>query len=376
MTRRATTGGMIRQHPTRGLVEARYTGADGRRHSIYAKTRDEAKEKLRAALTAADAGIRPTSNRLTVAAWLEEWLATSVATRCRPSTAHSYSSIVRLHLTPEIGRIPLAKLTPEDISRLLARCSARNDLSPTTVRYVRTILRVALGRAVKSGHVTRNVAALVDPPARAHLERQPLSAGQARAFLAATARDRLGPLYAVAIGTGARQGELLGLRWSDVDLEAGTLAIRHTLSIGTRELAEPKTDRARRTLRLGTELGLAFHEQRRRQLEERIAAGRRWIDRDFVFASPIGTPLDASNVVHGLQAALAAAGLPRQRFHDLRHAFATLMIESGEELGVVSKILGHSSLATTADVYAHLTPASSQRVADRMDAILRPAAGR
>ena len=113
----------------------------------------------------------------------------------------------------------------------------------------------------------------------------------------------------------------------------------------------------------------------RRQLEERLAAGSRWHDRDFVFTTPTGEPLDGSNVLHGFQAAIRRASLPHQRFHDLRHATATLLIEAGEELGVVSKILGHSNLGTTADIYAHLTPAMSQRVADRLDTILRkPAA--
>jgi integrase len=370
---------MVRRHPARGLWEARYTGADGRRHSLYAKTRKGAQERLRAALTDADHGIRPVANRLTVGEYLNDWLTGLVRLQCRPRTADSYAETVDRYINPAIGKVPLTKLTPEHVARMLAdlttMTSKRGRLSPTTVRYAYTVLRIALGRALKSGRVLRNVATLATPPPRARLERHPLSADQARAFVAATSGDRLGPLYVVAIGTGMREGELLALRWVDVDLEAGTLTVRHTLSVGTRELAEPKTERARRTLRLGTEVAGALREQRRRQRTERVAAGSRWFDHDFVFASPIGTPLDASNVLHALQTALAAAGLPRQRFHDLRHAFATLMIESGEDIAVISKILGHATLATTADIYAHLTPATSQRVADRMDAILRPAAG-
>jgi integrase len=182
--------------------------------------------------------------------------------------------------------------------------------------------------------------------------------------------DRLAALYVLAIATGMRQGELLGLRWQDVDLDAGRLTIRHTLRLGTRELAEPKTERARRTLRLGADSLLALREHRRRQLGERLAAGRRWVDGDFVFTTSIGTPLDSRNVTKAFQRILAAAGLPHQRFHDLRHACATLLLEDGEELGVVSRILGHSHIATTADVYAHLTPAMLERSAARMDAIL------
>ena len=161
----------------------------------------------------------------------------------------------------------------------------------------------------------------------------------------------------------------------DIDREAGTLTVRHTLERGTRRLADPKTERARRTLRLGAEVRAALKVQESRQRRERLAAGSRWHDGDFVFTTATGAPLDHSNVLHDFQAAVARAGLRRQRFHDLRHACATLLLEQGEELGVVSKILGHSNVATTADVYAHLTPAMAQRAAERLDGILRrPAA--
>jgi hypothetical protein len=148
--------------------------------------------------------------------------------------------------------------------------------------------RIALARAVKSGRVIRNVASLVEPPARRTAERRPLTAEEARAFLAVVVEDRLGALYGLAISTGMRQ--LLALRWQDVDLDGGRVTIRHTLRLGTRELAEPKTQRARRTLRLGADTVLALREHRRRQLEERLAAGRQWVDGDFVFSTGIGTP--------------------------------------------------------------------------------------
>ena len=253
---------------------------------------------------------------------------------------------------------------------MLGRLTARGDLSPTTVRYAYAVVRIALGRALKSGRVVRNVATLVDPPARNRREPKPLTAEQARALLSATADDRLGPLWAVAIATGLRQGELLALRWQDVDFEGATLTVRHTLHRGTRELAEPKTERARRTLRLGADALATLREHRRRQLEERIAAGPRWRDDGMVFASGIGTPLDARNVTRALADALRRTGLPPQRFHDLRHAYTTLLLEAGEDLAVVSRTLGHADLSTTADIYAHLTPAMLERTAARMDAIL------
>ena len=282
----------------------------------------------------------------------------------RPRTQESYAEIVRLYITPAIGRIPLAKLQPEHVQSMLARLrgTRRQQLSDTTTRYVYAVLRIALGRAMKMGRVTRNVCTLLDPPAKARREPRPLSRGQLVAFMDGVRGDRLGALYLTAAGTGLRQGELLGLRWQDVDLERGELAVRHTLQRGTRSLSEPKTERARRTLRLPRQVAAALAEHRSRQSIVPLTG--------LVFTTERGTALDSRNVTRYLQGHLARLGLPRQRFHDLRHAFATLMVESGEDLGVVSRILGHADFATTADVYAHLTPAMLDRAAERMETIL------
>jgi integrase len=359
---RRTTGGSVRHHATRDLWEARYVGSDGRRHSVYARTERAAQERLREALLAADHGIRPVGSQLTVGAFLEDWLATSVRQRCRPRTFQSYAETVHRYIRPAIGRIPLAKLEPEHVGRMLADLSARGTLSPTTVRYAYAVLRIALGRALKQGKVLRNVCTLLDPPAKMRREARPLSRAEMGAFLAGIHGDRLEALYVAACGTGLRQGELLALRWQDVDLERGELAVRHTLQRGTRSLAEPKTERARRTLRLPRRVASALADQRARQAIVPLTG--------LVFTTARGTALDSRNVTRYLQAHLARLGLPRQRFHDLRHAFATLMVESGEDLGVVSRILGHADFATTADVYAHLTPAMLDHAAERMDGIL------
>lgn len=361
---------MVRKVSSRDLWEARYTASDGRKRSIYAKTQREAQEKLRAALIEADQNIAPIRERITVGRFLDEWLATSVSARCRPRTIASYSETVQQYVVPSIGRYQLAKLGPEHVARMLSDLRARGTLSPTTMRYAHTVLRIALGRALKAGQVSRNVATLVDPPARNHYEMHPLTADQVVTFLSSAEPGQARAIYVTAIGTGLRQGELLGLRWSDVDLTSGILAVRHTLEIGTRVLAEPKTDRARRTLRLPSSVLEGLRDHRRRQAEGRIAAGSTWIDSDLVFTTRQGRPLSARNVLRTLHHDLERAGLPRQRFHDLRHAYATLLLERGEELGVISRTLGHSQISTTADVYAHLTPAILDRTADRMEGIL------
>lgn len=362
------SGGQVRQRKS-GLWEGRFIGADHRRHSVYAKTKAEAQQKMRAALTAADHGVRPAGGRLTVGAWLEEWLTTSVEPHKLPRTAESYRETVARYIVPSIGRDQLARLEPADVARMLETLKRRGDLSPSTIRYAHSVLRIALGRAMKVGKVVRNVASLVEPPAKVRQELHPLTADQVRAFLASVAEDRLGPLYETAVATGMRQGELLALRWSDVDLDTGKVTVRHTLRRGVRTLAEPKTETSKRTLHIGS-VAVTLRAHRTRQLEERIAAGRRWQDGDFVFATKLGEPLDTSTVTRSFQAALRRAGLPRQRFHDLRHACATLHLEAGEELIVVSRLLGHSTISTTADVYAHVTPAMLDRTVARMDGIL------
>ena len=241
------------------------------------------------------------------------------------------------------------------LQRIQASIEPADDAAEPAVEVARGIGSASPARSASVCGATRSAAA---------------HGQEARAFLDAVASDRLVPLYTTAIATGMRQGELLALRWSDVDLDVRTINVRHTLRLGTRTLAQPKTERARRTLRIGADVAGLLREHRVRQLEERLAAGSRWHDGDFVFPSSTGTPLDSRNVTHALQDALRRAGLPRQRFHDLRHAYATLMLEDGEELAVISRSLGHSNLSTTADVYAHLTHAMLERSAARMDAIL------
>lgn len=172
MTR--TTGGSVRHHATRSLWEARYVGLDGRRHSVYRRLEREAQEALRAALTARDNGLRPPSQRLTVGDWLTEWLDTSVAARNRGTTAASYRAVVERYWRSGIGRIPLGRLEPGDVQRVLERMS-QAGLSPATVRGAYAVLRIALGRAVRNGYVVRNVAKLVDPPKMARVEPRPLT---------------------------------------------------------------------------------------------------------------------------------------------------------------------------------------------------------
>ena len=217
------------------------------RRSLYAPTRREVVEKLKLARKAIEAGLQPTSDRMTAAVYLEDWLDATRET-IRPSTWTRYAGMVRTHLVPHLGRIPLSKLAAGDVERMLREMEG----SPRTRHHARAILRTALGRAVRHGLILRNAAGLAEPPRVEHREVEAWEAAQVRTFLAAIRGHRLEALFTVAVGTGLRQGELLGLRWSDVDLSAGTLTVRQSLQRvdGKLTAVETKTARSRRTVPL------------------------------------------------------------------------------------------------------------------------------
>lgn len=238
----------------------------------------------------------------------------------------------------------------------------RADASEVFPNRSPTLQEATERRALRQSKVLRNVATLTDPPRKHGRELHPLTRDEVRAFLDGVRDDPREALYVTAIGTGLRQGELLALRWQDIDLEAGTLTVRHTLQRFTRELAEPKTERSRRTLHLPPRVTAALTAHRQRQAIVPLSG--------LVFATAGGAPLHSVNVTLALQRNLRRLGLPQRRFHDLRHTFATLAIEAGEDISVVSRALGHASVAITADVYIHITPAMKDRLAARMEAVL------
>ncbi|HEV2123235.1 MAG TPA: tyrosine-type recombinase/integrase [Chloroflexota bacterium] len=368
--RRGHGEGTIRHRPD-GLWEARLSLPNGKRKSVYGKTRKDVQDKLRASQRDLDAGLDVGAPKQTVERFLTDWLADVAEPSLRPGTLKSYESYVRLHIIPAIGHHRLDRLTPQHVQAML-HTMTRKGLAPRTVQYARAILRRALGYALKWSLVGRNVATMVEPPRSVRKPVQPLDADLARRFLTATRDDRLGPLFHVAIGTGLRQGELFGLRWQDVDLTSGTLTVRHALQRinGTRMLVEPKTDLSRRTVTLPASAVGALRTQRTRQLEARLLAGARWQEADFVFTSTIGTPLEPSNVVARLHRLLAEAGLPRQRFHDLRHCAASLLLAGGVAPRTIMGILGHSQISLTMNTYAHLSPALEHDAAARLDALI------
>jgi integrase len=237
------------------------------------------------------------------------------------------------------------------------------------------VLRRALNHALARGQVQRNVATLIEPPRRAQPEVRPLTPEQAAAFLSAARGDRLEARFGVALAHGLRQGELLGLRWDDLDLAAETRRVERQLQRidGAFRLVGLKTRQSRRTIAIPATLVAQLCEHRVRQEAERAAAGAQWVESGLVFPSTIGTPLDPRNLTRRYKALLARTGLPDLRFHDLRHTCASLLLARGVPARAVMATQGRSHLSLTLNVYAHLFPGDQRQAADAMEGLLTAA---
>jgi integrase len=299
------------------------------------------------------------------------WLET-VRGQIRASTHRRYSDLVRVHLIPGLGRINLAKLTAQQVQLFYTRTLA-SGLSPTTVHHVHGVLHRALDDAERMGLVHRNVSEQVRAPRRNAAEMQTLTEAQAQLFLETVANDRFAALYVLALTTGMREGELLALRWQDVDLERATLQVRLNVqeTTGRYILAEPKTAYSRRSIALCAMAIDALLQHRARQNAERLHLGAGWdTSLDLIFPNAIGGIMIPHNLAkRSFKRHLARAGLPNIRFHDLRHTAATHLLSRGVHPKVVSEMLGHADIAITLRVYAHVMPHMQRMAADVMDRI-------
>jgi integrase len=347
---------------------------DGRRISVYGRTAAEVQAKLDAAKVRAKAGLLPTDARLTVAKYLDRWLDRDRDVRER--TIARYRSLVRIHVLPVIGSRKLSELQPDDVRRVLAKMKA-TGLSPTTRSHVRAVLRLALRDAVRDGLLSRNVASrdYVSAPAPNRPKPKALRDDEIRAILAAVEGDRLGPVYAFAMATGARLGEILGLRWRDVDRERGELRFTQTVGrLDNRDLwGATKNASSDRTFPLTAGVRSALTTQKAMQdagltgappallIVDGVARG------PLVFTSTTGGALNPSYVTHHFQKLLTAAGIEPLRLHDVRHAFVSALYAEGVSLEEISGLVGHSSTATTRAIYLHLLPDGKLPAASKLD---------
>jgi integrase len=356
-------------------------GIDGRRQrkTGYAATQAEAVDLLRKLGGRAVNGQLLATTTPTLAVFLEDWYATNSDT-WRPSTKRGYRGAIDLYLVPAFGPIRLEQLSPMTVQRWLTKHKDEHG-ARRRITLAHATLRSALSEAQRLQLVSINAAALVKVPKPKARVSASLSVEQANAFLKVARGHRLSALFSVALACGLRLGEATGLLWDDVDLESGEVRVRQQLQrVGKRLVLQAlKTAKSRRTLMLPDACIELLKTHRKQQLEERMKAGKSWVDTGLVFTTyaslgkdrKVGTGLDPRNVLRVLRTLLKAAKLPMVRFHDLRHSAASLLIAEGVELVEVSMLLGHSELRVTADLYSHLQQQTASRAAKRMESVLQ-----
>lgn len=370
--RRGNGEGSIRQRAN-GDWEARITLDDGKRHSVYGKTRAEVAKKLLAALRTRDSGqLFALDERQTIATYLTSWLQTIKPT-VEPSTWERYELDVRRHLIPVLGKSKLAKLTPQQVQVLFAE-KLNAGLAPRSVRNMRAVLRRALNEALTLGLVTRNVAALVRAPKAPRGEMHVYDETQVRHLLNMAAGTRMEALLTLAVTTGMREGELLGLKWRAVNLDRRHLQVQtqlRRLRDKGLTIKDVKTGTSRRKIELSELAVDALRRHRVQQAAERLKMGEAWHDHDLVFPNSVGNPMDAPPFLErGYARVIQQAGLPYIRFHDLRHTAATLLLLKGVHPKKVSEMLGHASVAITLTIYSHVLPSLGRDTASAMDDLL------
>jgi integrase len=336
------------------------TGPDGKRRRKFISRRDrnDVLDALAAYQHDQRRGIPQPDQIRTTGDWLDTWVTTVLPRSVKASTVKNYRDIIDFYVKPHVGKVPLAKLQPEHVEKMMTALEDRG-LSARTVSLARKVLRRALTVAEQRGRVARNVAALTDAPRKSSTKLDDaLDDDEAAAVLGAARGDRLEALAVLVLGTGLRPGEALSLRWHNVNLTAGTVRIE-----------QAKTNAGDRTIALPGFVVDALRAHKQRQRKERIASDV-WGDPQLVFTTTVGTIIHRRNALRWWHDLTIRAGVGRRRFYASRHTAATLMLNNGVPLEVVSKTLGHAGLAITADVYAKVRPELQRKAADVMDQVL------
>jgi integrase len=343
-------------------------------------TKRDAEALLVQLLHERDLGIDERPARLTVGEFLERWLTDVAATNTAPKTYRTDCDVVRRHVIPAMGALQLAKLRPQQIQAYYARCLAsgrldgKGGLSPRSVVRHHQVLHAVLRQAVKWQLLARNPADAAVPPRGERRGMRVLNPEEVQRLFAAADATPYGAVVRLAVYTSLRQGEVLGLRWRDLDLDGGSLHVQQTVqSLPGRGVffRQPKSAKSRRAVALSPDTASLLREHHRRQAEERLRAGSAYEDQDLVFATAIGRPIDPSNLRRAWRGIVKRAAIGHLRFHDLRHTHASMMLKQGVHLKVVSERLGHASIAITADTYSHVLPGLQAAAAAQFDGLLR-----
>ena len=380
--KRANGEGSIRKRKD-GRWEGRYTAghdpATGKTiyKNVLGKTQTEVKEKLKRAIEDSAKLDMSKVGQYTVGQWMDVWFENYAKIKVRPSSHQTYRGYIENHIKPNIGSIPLNKLTSLELQKLykkllgngrVERIESKKQpkgLSAKTVRNINQIIASALNLAIEHRLILTNPANACALPKLEHREMKTLPVEQLTSFLREAKESGVFEMYYIELATGLRRGELLGLKWSDIDLEHGSLRVQRQIARIDGEIVEAplKTKNAYRTLPLSADAIDVLKAQRKK-------CG----NSQYVFPSPTGGPISPDSVLHMLHRVLKRAGLPKVRFHDLRHTFATLALQNGVDIKTVSGMLGHFSAGFTLDTYAHVTTAAQKEAANTMGGVLRVAA--
>lgn len=337
-----------------GIVSLGWRNGRRIRKTVSGTTRSAVRAEMKRIQRNADAGLAIGDAPQTVAEWLAKWLQQLEALHeVRPATLRRYSSLVRVHLVPGIGHHRLERLSSVHVRDFLA--AKLRELQPRSVHHLRAVLRTALNQAARDHLLLWNAAAETKAITVPKKPRRSLSVDEARALLTAAQGERLEALYVLALNVGLRIGEALALRWQDVDLDTGhRLSVVYNLQRVAGKLdphVEPKTRDSRRTISLPPAVVRALLDHGARQRKEKLRHLPLWQNSDLIFTSQVGSPLDPSDVSRGFREFLSRKGLPRVRFHDLRRSAATIMAKQGVLPHDLKRILGHSKIATTMEIY-------------------------
>ncbi len=382
-TRAAQGSGTIRQRKD-GTWEARYTvGRDpgtGKQiqRSVYGRTQAEVRKKLTAKVQEVDMGIFSAPNKLTVGAWLDEW-ATNYLGGVKPSTVDQYCYQIRVHLRPTLGSVKLEALSAPMIQKVYNE-KLREGLSAKSIRNVNGVLHAAMKQALKMGLIRVNPCDSVVLPRVEKKEIHPLDESQISTFLQTIKGHRFEALFVITLFTGLREGEVLGLTWDAVDMDKGMLVVNKQLQKargkgGAYSLVPTKNSKSR-CITLAPFVLTLIKDIRRQQLEWRMKHGQGWANpTNLVFTDEIGGHLMPHTVYHRFKDVVTAMGCPTVRFHDLRHTFATLSLQNGDDVKTVQENLGHATPSFTLSVYAHATERMKQASANRMEAFIQSCKG-
>ena len=379
--KRANGEGNIRKRKD-GRWEGRYTaGHDPETgkaiyKNVLGRTQAEAKSKLKAAIEETKSLDVTKTGKYTVGAWMDEWFENYAKIKVRPSSHQTYRGYIENHIKPNIGKIPLEKLTSLELQKFYKKLlnSGRIDraeskrqpkgLRPKTVRNIHQIIASAMKLAKEQRLIVTEPTEGCALPKLEHREMKTLPIEQLTSSLREAKDSGVFEMYYVELATGLRRGELLGLKWEDIDFEHGNLRVKRQIARINGEVVEAplKTKNAYRTLPLAEDTIAVLKEQKKK------VGSSHW-----VFPSPTGGPISPDSVLHMLHRVLKRAGLPMVRFHDLRHTFATLALQNGVDIKTVSGMLGHFSAGFTLDTYAHVTTATQKEAARTMEKVLTAA---